>query len=83
MNGRIIGVPVYFYDDFLLSAMPAGDFMVGRLLGTVMGRITGVGDRWLYMRIQAMLKAGELTAVSPPRDDHPYSGIVRRREVPG
>lgn len=42
----------------------------------MLNQIPGVGDRWLFLRIQAMMKSGELIEVSAAISDHPYSGVV-------
>lgn len=78
INGRLIGVPNDFYDFALRANIPDGEFMIARLIGKTLGQITGVGDRWLFLRIQAMLETGELIEVSAATGDHPYSGVVKR-----
>ena len=78
INGRLIGVPKDFYDFALRANMPDGEFMIARLIGKTLNQIPSVGDRWLFLRIQAMLKTGELVAVSAADGDHPYSGVVKR-----
>ncbi|MEG1500325.1 MAG: hypothetical protein RR396_00030 [Clostridiales bacterium] len=37
----------------------------------------GLGDQWLYSRIQAMLAAGQLIEVAPAKDGHPYLAVMR------
>ncbi len=78
INGRLMGVPEDFYDFALRANIPEGEFIVARLIGKTLGKTPGVGDRWLYMRIQNMLRSGELTLVRAASDDHPYSGMVKR-----
>lgn len=77
VNGNLIGVPEDFYDFALRTNMPKGEFMVAHLIGRTMCQISGVGDRWLFLRIQAMLQSGELIRISDATEDHPYSGVVR------
>lgn len=77
-NGRAIGVPDYFYDFALRDNMPEEECLVARLIGKTLNQIPGVGDRWLFLRIQKMIRSGELVEVSAATDDHPYSGVVRR-----
>ncbi|HEX3019246.1 MAG TPA: DUF3658 domain-containing protein [Chitinispirillaceae bacterium] len=79
VNGNVIGVPKDFFDFALRANMPEGEFIVAKLIGKTLGQLSGVGDRWLYLRIQAMLESGELVQVSAPTDDHPYSGVVKRK----
>lgn len=78
VNGSLISVPKDFYDFALRVNMPDGEFQVARLIGKTLSQISGVGDRWLYLRIQAMLQSGELIHVSTATADHPYSEIVKR-----
>jgi hypothetical protein len=74
----IIGVPKDFYNFTLRANMPEGKFVVARLIGKTLGQLSGVTGRWLYLRVLAMLKSGELVQVSAPTQDHPYSGVVKR-----
>lgn len=78
INRSLIGVPKDFYDFALRANMPDGEFMVARLIGKTLSQVSCVGDRWLFLRIQAMLQTGELIAVSAATGDHPYSGVVKR-----
>jgi len=52
--------------------------MVAKLIGKTLNQISSVGDRWFFLRIQAMLQTGELISVSAATGDHPYSGVVKR-----
>ena len=79
INGNLIGVPKDFYDFALRANMSDGEFMVAYLIGKTLGQIPGVGDRWLFLRVQALLQSGELITVSAATQDHPYSGVVKRR----
>lgn len=78
INGSLIGVPENFYDFSLRANMPDGEFKVAQLIGKTLGQISGVGDRWLFLRIQAMIQSGELIEVLAATGDHPYSGVVKR-----
>ncbi len=78
INGSLIGVPKDFYDFALRANMPDGEFKVAQLIGKTLCQISGVGDRWLFLRIQAMLQSGELIAVSAATGDHPYLEVVKR-----
>lgn len=81
VNGSLIGVPKDFYDFALRANMPDGEFKVAQLIGKTLGQISGVGDRWLFLRIQAMLRSGELITVSAVTEDHPYSEVVKRNNL--
>jgi len=78
INGSLIGVPKDFYDFALRANMPDREFKVAHLIGKTLSQISGVGDRWLFLRIKAMLQSGELIAVSAATEDHPHSGVVKR-----
>ncbi len=78
INGSVIGVPDDFYDFALRANMPEGEFKVAQLIGKTLIHISGIGDRWLFQRIQTMIQSGELIEVSAATDDHPYSGIIKR-----
>jgi hypothetical protein len=80
INGSLVGVPKDFYDFALRANMPDGDFKVVQLIGKTLSQIPGVGDRWLFLRIQAMLQSGELIAASAATEDHPYSEVVKRNK---
>ncbi|MTI62183.1 MAG: DUF1835 domain-containing protein [Firmicutes bacterium] len=78
INGKLISVTKDFYDFALRANMPDGEFKVAQLISKTLSQISGVGDRWLFLRIQAMLQSGELITVSAATGDHPYSEIVKR-----
>jgi hypothetical protein len=78
VNGQLMGVPADFYDFALRNNFPNGEFNVASLIGKALNRMPGVGDRWLYLRTQAMVQTGELIEVEPPKGDHPYSGILKK-----
>ncbi len=78
INGTLMGVPKDFYDFALRANMPDGEFKVARLIGKTLGQIPGVGDRWLFLRVQGMLESGELIRVAAATEDHPYSEVVKR-----
>jgi hypothetical protein len=78
INGSLIGVPKDFYDFALRANMPDGNFKIAQLIGKTVSHIPGVGDRWLFLRIQTMLQSGELISVSATTNDHPYSEVVKR-----
>ncbi len=83
INGSLIGVPSNFYDFALRANMPDGEFKVAQLIGKTLGQISGVGDRWLFLRIQAMIQSGELIEVSAATEGHPYSGVIKRNSKIG
>ncbi|WP_343208804.1 DUF1835 domain-containing protein [Anaerolentibacter hominis] len=78
INGRVTGVPEDFYDFALRANMPEGEFKMAQLIGKTLGAMPGVGGRWLYLRILAMIQSGELIEVRTPSGDQPYSGILTK-----
>lgn len=78
VNGNVMGVPEDFYDFVLKKNIPEGEFRVAQLIGNTLLQVPGVGDRWLFMRIKAMIQAGELMEISATADGHPYSGIIKK-----
>ncbi|MDD3169804.1 MAG: DUF1835 domain-containing protein [Eubacteriales bacterium] len=81
LNGIITGVPIDFYDFALRANRPDGECKVAMLIGKTLSQIPGVGDRWLFLRIQSMLQTGELIMVSAASEDHPYSGVIKGGSV--
>jgi hypothetical protein len=78
VNGRLMSVPDEFYDHTLRANLPEGTFTAAWPIGKTLSMVPGVGDRWLYMRLMTMVRAGELVEVAPSTDDHPYSGTFRK-----
>jgi hypothetical protein len=78
INGSLTGVPKNFYDFALRANMPVGKFKVRQLIGKTLSQISGVSDRWLYLRIQVMLQSGELIMVAAAAVDQPCSEVVKR-----
>lgn len=79
VNGRLMGVPADFYDSFIrceIAAQPE-EFVEACAIGDVLGRYAlGIGDGLIALRIEEMIRAGELEAVTQPE---PGDIIYRRR----
>ena len=78
INGIVVSVPENFYDFAIRANIPDGEFKIAQLIGKTLNQIPGVGDRWLFLRIQNMIQSGELIEVSAEKGDHLYSGILKR-----
>ena len=78
INGKLMGVPEDFYDFALRANIPDGEFECARLLGKTLIAVPGIGDIWLYKRIEKMIAASELIEISPTPDDHPYMALLKR-----
>lgn len=79
VNGRILNVPEDFYDFALRRSIPEGAFPLAQAIGRALNELPGVSDRLLFLRAQEMQRRGEIIAVAPPKDDHPYSGVFRKK----
>lgn len=82
LNGRLVSMPETLYDDFILREIAAeGDvFQEARVIGKVLGKYRlGIGDAWVALRIEEMLRAGTLAAVSVPGEGMPqYHRMLRK-----
>ena len=84
VNGQLMGVPADFYDGFIRWAIAAADreFHQGQLIGRVLGYQLGIGDAWVALRMEEMLRRGLLEAVTQAPPDRPaYHRILRRTEA--
>lgn len=82
VSGRLVSVPEDFYDSFLrreLNGLPE-EFQEAVLIDNVIGKYQmGVGDGWLANRVEAMVKAGKLAAVTQAEKGAPlYRRILRK-----
>lgn len=78
VNGTLMGVSEDFYDFALRANMPDGEFTVAHLIGKTMGSARGVSDRWLFMRVKAMLQSEELKEICAAQADYPYGRVLKR-----
>ncbi len=81
VSGRLVSVPANFYDSFLrrgLDSMPE-EFSEAVLIGKMMGYELGVSDGWWAKRVETMVEAGELAAVtSAEKGDPLYRRTLRK-----
>jgi len=78
VNGGLMSVPADFYDGFIRREIAAqGEkFHEARAIGNVLGRYElGIGDGLIALRIEEMIRRGELEAVTQPE---PGDIIYRR-----
>lgn len=78
INGTLIGVPRDFYDFVLRANMPNGEFTIRQLISRTLIQISVTSDRWMFLRIQAMIQSGELIRVSAVTGNNPYFDVVKR-----
>ena len=83
LNGTLAGVPEDFYDSFIRRTLVRmeREFNESRLIGEVIGRCQlGIGDGLIHRRIQAMVDAGELEALTQAAEGDPvYRRMLRKR----
>lgn len=78
INGKLIEVTIDFYDDLIRTNILEGEFIIAKLIGKTLIHILGVSDRFIYLRIQEMIKSGELTRISEKTPDYPYSEVLKK-----
>ena len=83
LNGVLAGVPEDFYDSFIRRTLARmeREFNESRLIGEVIGRCQlGIGAGLIHRRIQAMVDAGELEALTQAAEGDPvYRRMLRKR----
>ena len=84
INGRLQSVPENFYDDFILReiALEKNEFHEANLIGRILGKYQlGIGDGWLALRIEEMIRAGKLGIVSSAPEGRPsYRRILKKKK---
>lgn len=71
INGKVIGVPEDFYDHVIRKEIPDGEFIMGRLIGNIIGKHPlGIGDWWYAKRIIKMVEQGELVVVQKKKETY-------------
>lgn len=78
LNGNVQSVAENFYDPFIADELDKMDeeFSEAKLIGNVMGKYQlGIGDEWIALRIEAMIKAGKLLPIT---ESEPDGSIYRR-----
>ena len=79
LNGSVISVNEDFYDSIITQYIPNNDFMMAKLIGTIMGNCqVGVGDGWYAYRINKMIDEGTLMVISDNDPSHRYGKILRK-----
>ena len=84
VNGQLMGVPADFYDGFIRQEIAATDreFRQAHVIGAVLGRGLGIGDAWVALRMEEMIRVGLLEVVSQAPPEGPvYRRILRRTEA--
>lgn len=66
LNGQLVSVPEDLYDDFIWREieLESGEFKEGMVIGHVLGKYRlGIGDCWIALRIEEMLRVGSIEVV--------------------
>lgn len=74
VNGQLMSVPKTFYDSFILREIAAQpeEFMEAQVIGKVLGQYQlGIGDAWVALRIEEMIRSGKLEVLTQPPEDAP------------
>lgn len=81
VNGKLISVCEDFYDHLIIRHIPKDNFVMARLIGTVLGKYQlGVGDGWYSLRINKMIEENKLEVVLRKDKSYPYSFVLRKRD---
>lgn len=80
LNGHLQSAPADIYDSFILREIAAqpGEFWESHVIGNVIGKYQlGIGDAWISLRIEEMIKEGLLHIVrEAPASDPVYRRIL-------
>ena len=81
VNGRLISVPEDFYDHIITKNIPKGEFILARLIGTILLKYPlGLADGWYALRIQKMIAEEQLEMLADTDPSHPYGKLLRKKE---
>ena len=82
LNGQLVSVSETIYDEFILREMEAEDevFHEAMIIGRVLGKYNlGIGDAWVALRIEKMIREGLLEpATEAPKDSPIYHRQLRK-----
>lgn len=82
INGRLRSAPEDLYDAYIRAELDKqpDEFKEAILVGNVLGKYQpGIGDGYIHFRIQKMVEAGKLIAVTAPKEGDPgYWRILRK-----
>ena len=82
LNGQLVSAPETLYDDFIVREIAAEDerFHEAMIIGRVLGKYRlGIGDAWVALRIEEMIHAGKLEAVTAAAEDSPiYHRVLKK-----
>lgn len=83
LNGQLVSASETIYDDFISReiAEEGEEFQEARIVGRVLGKYQlGIGDYWVALRIEEMIRAGKLEPVTDLAEDCPiYHRRLKKR----
>ena len=79
VNGRLISVPIDFYDHLIDRELPDEPIVMGKLIGKLMLKYSlGISDSWYQLRIKNMIKKGKIDIIAHKDENHPYGAILKK-----
>lgn len=82
LNGQLVSTSEKLYDDFILREIAAEgeEFQEAMIIGRVLRKYQlGIGASWVAFRIEEMIRAGKLKAVSTVAEDMPaYHRLLKK-----
>lgn len=82
LNGQLVSAQETLYDDFIIREIAAEDeaFHEAMVIGRVLGKYQlGIGDSWVALRIEEMIHARKLEAVTSAVEDSPiYHRVLKK-----
>lgn len=84
LNGRLQSVPEDIYDSFILReiASQPEQFDAAVVIGNILGKYQlGIGDVWIYNRIDVMIRDGRLEVVLTDQTEVPYYRRILRKRM--
>ncbi len=82
LNGQLVSVPETLYDSFIMHEIAQADdkFQEAMIVGKVLGNYRlGIRDAWVALRIEEMIRAGKLKALTAAEDDMPiYCRLLKK-----
>ena len=82
LNGKLVSVSEDIYDCYILQEISSCEeqFSEAKLIGKVLGKYQlGISDSFVHLRIESMIKEGQLEVVSGAKKDMPvYNRVLKR-----
>ena len=82
LNGHLVSMSERLYDDFILReiGVEGEQFHEAMIIGRVLGKYQlGIGDSWIALRIEEMIRSGKLEAVTTSTKDMPiYHRVLKK-----